>query len=118
RSCDGAEQLRRGANKQPLLVRSQLDHPQVVVEVSKRGEDLAADAKVRMAHVSPLVRFGQIQSQTPELVGGHRLKSYSSPLRRSSADRSQPPAAQARTRRVTVRNHGARGRRSQESSAG
>src|SRR5712691_1769355 len=65
------EHGRLGADEGLLLLRSQLDHSPVLVRVGEGCEDLSANPKIRMPHVSAFGRLGHAQGQTPKALAGH-----------------------------------------------
>src|SRR6266436_610446 len=58
-----------------LFERSEFDHGPAILRVAKRGKDFADDAEIGVMHVSALFCFGEAESETPKVVGGHGVVS-------------------------------------------
>ena len=57
--------------KSPLLLWGELNHPMVVVGITERGENLAADAEVRVVHVRGLDRTRNLERHAAKFICGH-----------------------------------------------
>jgi len=71
-AVDGLKGFGLCADELGLLIGRELYHS-TTLGVAERGEDLAGDAKVGMAHVRGLDRLRQAQRQISKFVGGHRV---------------------------------------------
>src|SRR6266850_2261044 len=67
----GVEDRGLGFNKHLLFDRCEFDHGPAILRVAECGEDLSADAKVRMVHVDALFSFWKAEGQAAKVVGGH-----------------------------------------------
>jgi len=57
--------------KSPLLLWGELNHPMVVVGITERGENLTADAEVRVVHVRGLDRTRNLERHAAKFICGH-----------------------------------------------
>src|SRR6267154_1576193 len=58
-----------------LLDGCEFEHAPIFVGITKRGEELSGDAKVRMGHVRLLRRFREAKGKTAKVIGGHLVAS-------------------------------------------
>ena len=69
----GIEHAWRFLQKVPLLLWRELHHPMLVVGITERGKNPAADPEIRMIHVRRLNRSGNLESQTAKFICGHGI---------------------------------------------
>ncbi len=70
-TLDRHKYVRFGFRERLLPFRRELDHRPLLVWIAERRENLSADSKIRMRHMSALDGFRKVESQAAKIFRGH-----------------------------------------------